>query len=324
MLSRKSFFVVLIFLLAAGYFWREIGNVLPCRSPLTYSIGSFDERFGISREVFLQELSLAEKVWEAFMGKELFLHQENALFTVNLIYDERQQRTQELDALSDSFDHTRSINENLTKEQDEIFVRYKREFENYERLLAEYKNDLDDYNKTVTKWNKKGGAPEDEYEKLEKERKKLERESLNIEERRKRVNALADQVNRFSREQVKVVQQYNEQVQDFENRYGNAPQEFDQGEYRGDTIDIYQFDDIPHLRLVLAHELGHALGIEHVENERSIMYHLMEKQSLNPLTLTSEDISMLRETCEKTPADFLIDQLRLLIMRAKEVWFQEV
>jgi predicted Zn-dependent protease len=48
---------------------------------------------------------------------------------------------------------------------------------------------------------------------------------------------------------------------------------------------------------VLAHEFGHALGLDHVEDPQAIMYYLMDKQNIKDLKLTTDDINALKKGC---------------------------
>jgi predicted Zn-dependent protease len=53
------------------------------------------------------------------------------------------------------------------------------------------------------------------------------------------------------------------------------------------------------LVLILAHELGHAMGISHLRQPESIMYSQMGQQQLNPsVQLTETDIQAVRQLCE--------------------------
>lgn len=312
-MMKVSFSLLLpVFLLGAAVFaWQSIP--FPCEEPLAYSLGSLDARFGITREEFLEEIAAAEQVWENDFGKELFVYAASSPLKVNLIFDERQERTIDAQKLDQSFEETKVRQETLAEKNAASLALYERTLKEYETLLASFETRLTRYNKTVEKWNEEGGAPPEEYEQLEDEAEALKDLQKKLEKKRQQVNALADKVNQFSKEQVRVVDQYNSQVEGYVKRYGE-PEAFDQGDYEGTAINIYQFDDRPHLRLVLAHELGHSLGIGHVSDPLAIMYHLMEQQNPEVLQLTMDDRTALQEVCAATPQN-IIKKLSLL-------WYQ--
>ena len=104
------------------------------------------------------------------------------------------------------------------------------------------------------------------------------------------INALGAEVNKLARN-------LNLQVETFNDIGGNG-EEFDEGEYAdngaGKMINVYQFDSWSKLLRVLAHELGHARGLPHVEDPASIMYRL--NQSTNE-KLTASDMAALKKLC---------------------------
>jgi predicted Zn-dependent protease len=59
---------------------------------------------------------------------------------------------------------------------------------------------------------------------------------------------------------------------------------------------MYSFANKDELVAVLAHEFGHALGLDHVEGRSSIMYYLLETTSSFP-TLTENDTAAFQELC---------------------------
>lgn len=60
------------------------------------------------------------------------------------------------------------------------------------------------------------------------------------------------------------------------------------------TIDIFQYNDTNKLLRVMAHELGHVLGINHNKNVASIMYSM---NSATTTELSREDREALQEVC---------------------------
>ena len=62
-------------------------------------------------------------------------------------------------------------------------------------------------------------------------------------------------------------------------------------------MSIFQFDSKDSLILVLAHELGHSLGMEHVENPKSLMYPVLGLQKNEPNLLTKEDLTEFMDVC---------------------------
>lgn len=292
--------------------WQRVE--IPCSRVIQYSLGSFDDRFGMSKEEFLQNLETSEHLWEETAGKDLFSYSPEAAFRVNLVFDERQVQTIEAKELSDALAQTEDTQASLDQKQNDILLAYKKSGKEYDSMLTSFKKQLAAYNAAVTKWNKRGGAPEDEYEKLQDVARALEKKQKALEAKRQEVNELALQVNAFSEQKVAVVEGYNARVEEYTSRYGQS-REFDQGDYVGTEINIYQFDDVPHLKAVMVHEFGHALGLAHGINPESIMYHLMDKQNLDPLQLSSEDKEMVLTQCTQTTLDIVFQRIEVLKSR---------
>lgn len=268
----------------------------PCTKPITFSVGTIDSKFNISQENLLSLINEAEKVWEIPMGKELFRHDQNSQFKINLIYDERQQETQEAKRMESQLNNLELSYDKANKEYTSLSEASKKELNDYNNAVADYEKKLDKYNREVNSWNQKGGAPENEYEKLKEEKKDLEKTYNDLEKQRKKVNALINETNSLAQKSSQLAKNYNSNLNTYKNRFGES-REFDKGIYDGKSINIYQFKDSSDLRLVLAHEMGHALGIDHLSQPQSIMYYMMGEQDLDSLKASDEDVSVLKGIC---------------------------
>lgn len=269
----------------------------PCSKPIRYSIGTVDPRFGISQSDFQNTTAQAEKVWEDPTGKNLFEYDAGSDFKINLIYDERQKTTDEVEKMENQLSSLELKHDEVTQEYNSLSAESKKKISSYNKALEKYKDDLDDYNKEVAVWNSRGGAPEDEFNKLKEEKKDLENTYKSLEKQRKEVNSLIQQANALAQKSNQVAQNYNSNLNTYKNQFGES-REFDKGIYDGSSIDIYQFDEIADLRLALAHELGHALGLDHLSEPQSIMYYLMGEQDLENPKMSDEDISALKKICK--------------------------
>jgi hypothetical protein len=274
------------------------GKVTPCTTPITYSIGSIDSRFGISKNILTSDLAEAEAIWEKPSGKNLFEYtQSGGAVTVNLVYDSRQAATDKLKAAGIQTDESQASYNALKAKYDALSLRVASEQSAYNNQAAAYKSDEDAYNAEVEQWNQRGGAPQAEYDKLQAEKAALAQEFTQVKSLEDAVNADIDTLNALATTLNQLIVQLNLKVAQY-NQAGAAAGEIEEGLYQlsagVQTIDIYEYSNHTQLVRVLAHEMGHALGLQHVSDPQAIMYKINSGTSL---TTTAADILELNGVC---------------------------
>ncbi|MEN9621949.1 MAG: hypothetical protein RLZZ67_383 [Candidatus Parcubacteria bacterium] len=289
---------LLLLVVIAGSFsysgYRYFKN--PCDEPLQYTIGIFNEKFGVSKADFMQAIREAEAIWEQPTGKQLFAYSETAGMPINLVYDERQATVQQNKKLADKIDLANGSADNVKSQLETTKLAYARVKAEYEALSAEFKSRQDAHGVNVSYWNKKGGAPENEYAQLNKESEALNTLYASLEKKRAEVNALANELNGLVGSYNGIIKNINSNVAVINE---SADKEFEQGEYisdaQGTKINVYEFTDRDALVRVLAHELGHALGMDHNDNPESVMYYLNKNMVMSA---SVDDLSSLKMVCK--------------------------
>lgn len=281
--------------------WSGSAPTAPCSEPLTYTIGSIDSRFEINGDELRDVMRKVEELWESSLERDLLNYSENGEVAIHLIYSEEQQRTAEERRLSERIQRNKRQVDMLEGELKRLKESYQSRQQELKKSLSDYTAAVNKFNDTIEKWNKRGGVPQSEKSTIERMRRKIDRleteinrKEQNAEMVRRRANAKTDQINRLIQTQNRMVDAYNE-------RFGES-RKFDQGRYirngEEQRINIYQFGNLAELKTVLAHESGHAFGLNHVENPKSVMYPIMAQQNIFNLSLSEEDLKAIRERCK--------------------------
>lgn len=179
----------------------------------------------------------------------------------------------------------------------------------YDRQLQSLEKDVEVLNEVLGKYHRDEGLVQAEgsgtatredpsgasevEEKIKQMKRSVNRKTTELEQARQNVNREADRLNEIIAQNTGLIDQYNES---FSEGY-----RFHQGVYSREgsreTINIYKFEDEHDLKLILAHEAGHALGLPHVENPESVMYPAMRRQNRADLALSDQDQAALRQVC---------------------------
>jgi hypothetical protein len=268
-----------------------------CIAQVKYSIGTIDPRFQISREDFQESIRKASAVWENAVGQDIFIEQDSGGLRINLVYDARQESTNQLTSLGLQIENTKSSFDTLKKKYESIHAQYLDNKKQLDILIIEYTDRNARYEEQVLYWNNRGGAPKAQFETLEKEREALAVLVETLQTKQENLNQLVPTMNALVHALNSIMQDLNMGIGAF-NTIGKQTPAFEQGVYIRsgpvERIDIFEFSTRRQLFRVLAHELGHAVGLEHLDNPQAIMY--KQNQATNE-TLTKTDLSAIRKLC---------------------------
>lgn len=277
--GRRIFGLVMLGgLLAAGaLWWRERAR----QQPLSYRVGIVHGQHAWDREAFSEALDEAAGLWNEAAGRVLLRRDPEGALRVNLVYDHRQATVDRLKTEGLRLDGSRASYEALKERVESFRAEFAATREALERDLDEHNRAVRRFNDEVAEARRSGGAPVEEVRRLERTREDLDRR---LEDLRNRQGALKDHAEGLNGLIELLNQQaaaHNARLASVQAAGAELGEAFCKGRYRQEgparSITIYQANGRDDLVRVLAHELGHALGLEHLPEADAVMHsHMLE------------------------------------------------
>ena len=290
---------VFIVVLTTWNYLKPVSTPLPCEKPIAYTVGAFDRRFGISQREFLDALSKAEAIWEKPISKELFVYEpESSGLLVNLIYDYRQEVTSTLSNLEGVVEEDEAAYQALRTKYIGLKTEYNSSKSTYDTRVEIFNEKSVAYQKQVESWNRSKRTSREQFDRLEEDRITLEAEAAELESEEAQLNEMVREINALVGMLNRLANSLNLNVERFNTIGASRGETFTGGLYHSaegvQEIDVYEFSNRDKLVRILAHELGHALGLDHNDDPKAVMYRLNEGDTK---VLTVSDIAALQTLC---------------------------
>lgn len=260
----------------------------PFDTRLRFRIDQVDSGFGLSKDQVIQLSKEAIEIWHQGSNRDdLMVYDENARLSIHLIYDQRQQdydalKKVEKQLLADDAKYQRQV-KNLEASHQHL--------ESQQQRLIQQRDQMNSEFQALQQRRRQPNLSAYEHEQIEYEVLALQRKSESFQ---RELQYLQEQQSSFNMN----VSMHQHGLQNHQQNIIQAQQrfparEFHKGVFMGDQIHVYQFDAEDDLRLTLAHELGHALGLYHHNDPEALMYPVLDKQNLQHFQLRPADKTLL-------------------------------
>ena len=258
--------------------------------PLRYRIADLDPRLNITQQQMIELSQQAAAIWAKDTGQNYFVYDPEATFVIHLVFDQRQvrsmKRSENLNQLEQEQQHWLDQNQQLQHLKQSVA----RSETQLELQKIDYQNNQQKYQQAVQ--NLKASTKNQmQIARLEQQQHTLQQQSVDLEAKIAEHNQLVQQFNRQTEQSKQLHQQLTESVAAFNQTF--KPQVLHKGQFHGQQIFIYEFSSMDDLRLTLAHEFGHALGLKHTQDPKSLMYPRIKEQNAKDFQLTDTDLELL-------------------------------
>ncbi|MDQ3268689.1 MAG: matrixin family metalloprotease [Pseudomonadota bacterium] len=298
--------------------WRPFGQPrhsfahVPCGIPIHVAMGSVDPRFGFDAATATRALKEAAALWQEAVEAEMFVWSDHPkAMVVSLQFDQRQHVVNRQRSLRSGIDRDRSQLESYDLTLKQWGERIEAERRAHDRLGQTFAQRARAHEDEVASWN----AARSPHARTEARRQAIEAEAASIQMMRAELRQALNQLNRDiadynrrAREQQQHAEQFRGRVAQYNTL--SSPQPIESGRYsydreQGRRIEVFRAGDYNDLVWIFAHELGHAIGLDHLNHPGAVMNELLHDGEISqrgpdrPLQLSAVDRAAVSALCRE-------------------------
>lgn len=283
------------------------GSSVPCAIPLGWRLTDIDPRFGLSADAADAALRAAFRIWESAAGSTLFEVAESG-HPVSFVFDQRQETALRRRAERDAAEAQGRELEEARGALEALQAEARRRGAAYEAAAGEHSARTRHLNEEIARWNQRSAIPDSVRTRLEAERDDLAEVAAGLDVQRRAVQASNESVNDASRRLNQRIAEYNRRQERLAQASPGLTQaaRYDEEVTTRDgrvedvqrRIRVFRYDGADDLVFVLAHELGHALGLGHASVTGAIMSEVTNSGERGSApALHPRDLEMLGALC---------------------------
>lgn len=287
----------------------------------TVSIGTIDKEYQnkLTKEQIYTTLMQIQKQFKVQLGYDVFAYAKNGK-TINIVYLKPSAKKRKITKNNQKIAQLKEKMETLEiqRKQDQRSIQKQQKELNAQYIQHNKKvNALNNYIKDINDKNK-NGLKKAEYNKVKvytsTQKSKIDRESKKLKKEKRRFHKNFNKLKQKTAHYNQLVRKYNRLIRDTEDLTKNfievkgitksqVKTTYTTTQKNGkksvsksqeismNKIEIYDFETLAKFKVVLAHELGHLVGVDHVEVKGALMNPLMQEEQVEELFLTPSDIT---------------------------------